>query len=279
MRTFKPWLMLLLALTSGGLAAYLALRYLRQQATPLLAETRKGEVVLATRDLPVGHVIDDGDVKVIGWPGEALPEGYLGATAGAVGRGVIMPLHPNEPLLESKLAPKDGGGGLPVAISEGMRALSVRVDEVISVAGFVVPGTRVDVLLTMDGPGESKEAVTKVILQNVQALAAGQSVEKDKDGKPQPVGVLTVLVTPEQAESLALASNQGKIQLALRNTMDTLHIRTDGARASSLLALRPAPSSGPRINRGPRQAPAPPPQDQRTVIEGYNGGVRTLLKF
>jgi pilus assembly protein CpaB len=112
----------------------------------------------------------------------------------------------------------------------------------------------------------------------VQALAAGQSVEKDKDGRPQPVGVLTVLVTPEQAESLALASNQGKIQLALRNTMDTLHIRTDGARASSLLALRPAPS-GPRINRGPRQTPAPPPQDQRTVIEGYNGGVRTLLKF
>ena len=278
MRTFKPWLMLLLALTSGGLAAYLALRYLRQQATPLLAETRKGEVVLAVRDLPVGHVIADGDVKVVGWPGEALPEGYLGAAAGAMGRGVIMPLHPNEPLLESKLAPKDGGGGLPVAISEGMRALSVRVDEVISVAGFVVPGTRVDVLLTMDGPGESKEAITKVILQNVQALAAGQSVEKDKDGKPQPVGVITVLVTPEQAESLALASNQGKIQLALRNTLDTLHIKTDGARAGSLLALRPAPSPSSRPNRGPR-AVAPTPRSTETVIEGYNGGVRTLLKF
>src|SRR3954463_15633514 len=128
MRTLKPWLMLLLALTSGGIAAYLALRYLRQQATPLLAEAPKGEVVLAVRDLPVGHVVQDGDVKVIGWPGEALPEGYLGAAASALGRGVIVPLHPNEPLLESKLAPKDGGGGLPVAITEGMRALSVRVD-------------------------------------------------------------------------------------------------------------------------------------------------------
>lgn len=279
MRTIKPWLMLLLALTSGGLAAYLALRYLRQQATPLLAETHQGDVVLATRDLPVGHVIVDGDVKVIGWPGEALPEGYLGATAGALGRGVIMPLHPNEPLLESKLAPKDGGGGLPVAISEGMRALSVRVDEVISVAGFVVPGTRVDVLLTMADANDAKEAVTKVILQNVLALAAGQSVEKDKDGRPQPVGVLTVLVTPEQAESLALASNQGKIQLALRNTLDTLHIKTDGARAGSLLSLRPA--SGPAVsrpNRGPR-AVTPTPRAAETVIEGYNGGVRTLLKF
>ena len=190
-----------------------------------------------------------------------------------------MPLHPNEPLLESKLAPKDGGGGLPVAISEGMRALSVRVDEVISVAGFVVPGTRVDVLLTMAGAERAKEAVTKVILQNVQALAAGQSVEKDKDGRPQPVGVLTVLVTPEQAESLALASNQGKIQLALRNTLDTLHIKTDGARASSLLALRPASGRpAPRPNRGPR-AVTPTPRAAETVIEGYNGGVRTLLKF
>jgi len=278
MRTLKPWLMLLLALASGGLAAYLALRYLRQQATPLLAETRTGEVVLALRDLPVGHVVTEGDVKVVGWPGEALPEGFLGNTAAAVGRGVIMPLHPNEPLLESKLAPKDGGGGLPVAISEGMRAISVRVDEVISVAGFVVPGTRVDVLLTMDDPGGSKEAVTKVILQNVQALAAGQSVEKDKDGRPQPVGVLTVLVTPEQAESLALASNQGKIQLALRNTLDTLHIKTDGARAGTLLALRPAQAPSSRPNRGPRTT-APTPRSAETVIEGYNGGVRTLLKF
>ena len=92
MRTLKPWLMLLLALASGGLAAYLALRYLRQQATPLLAETRTGEVVLAVRDLPVGHLVTEGDVKVVGWPGEALPEGFLGNTAAAVGRGVIMPL-------------------------------------------------------------------------------------------------------------------------------------------------------------------------------------------
>ena len=277
MRKIRPWLMLLLALTSGGLAAYLALRYLRQQATPLLAsEPHRGEVVLATRDLPVGHVLAKEDIKVVSWPGEAMPEGFISSNEAALGRGVITPLRMNEPLLETKLASKDAGGGLPLAMNEGLRALSVRVDEVISVAGFVVPGTRVDVLLTMTGPGG--EPTTKVILQNVQALAAGQSVEKDKDGKPQTVSVITVLVTPDQAETLALASNQGKIQLALRNTLDTP--------GSSPTAPGPTRSSGrgrlrsrglvPIADRAPSE---PTPRSAETVIEGYNGGVRTLLKF
>jgi pilus assembly protein CpaB len=280
MRKIRPWLLLLLALTSGGAAAYLALRYLRQQATPLMAsEPRRGEVALATRDLPVGHVLGKEDIKVINWPGEAMPEGFISSNEAAVGRGVITPLRMNEPLLETKLASKDAGGGLPLAVGEGLRALSVRVDDVISVAGFVVPGTRVDVLLTMAGPGNGAETITKVILQNVQALAAGQSIQKDKDGKPQTVSVITVLVTPEQAEVLALAANQGRIQLALRNTMDTTRIVTDGARTSGLLGARPVPVAGPRPNRGPRVVADPTPRSAETVIEGYNGGVRTLLKF
>lgn len=278
MRKIRPWLLLLLALTSGGLAAYLALRYIRQQATPLLAaEPRRGQVALATSDLPVGHVLSAQDIKIVNWPGEAMPEGFISSNEAAVGRGVITPLRMNEPLLDSKLATTAAGGGLPLAVNEGLRALSVRVDEVISVAGFVVPGTRVDVLLTMAGPGG--EPTTKVILQNVQALAAGQSVEKDKDGKPQTVSVITVLVTPDQAETLALASNQGKIQLALRNTLDTTRVFTDGARSGALLGTRPVVTSGPRINRGPRPVTDPSPRSTETVIEGYNGGVRTLLKF
>ena len=278
MRKIKPWLLLLLALTSGGLAAYLALRYLRQQATPLMAaEPRRGEVALALHDLPVGHVLTKEDVKVIDWPSEAMPVGFISSSEAAVGRGVITPLRMNEPLLETKLATKDAGGGLPLAVNEGLRAISVRVDEVISVAGFVVPGTRVDVLLTMAGSGG--EQTTKVIMQNVQALAAGQSVEKDKDGKPLIVGVITVLVTPEQAETLALASSQGHIQLALRNTLDTTRIVTDGAKSSQLLGIRSAPAGGSRPNRGPRPVADPTPPATATVIEGYNGGVRTLLKF
>ena len=231
MRTLKPWLMLLLALASGGPRGLPCAPLSAPAGDPAARGDRTGEVVLAVRDLPVGPWSPRATSRW--WVARRGPAGRIPRQHRRRGRPRgDHPLHPNEPLLESKLAPKDGGGGLPVAINEGMRALSVKVDEVISVAGFVVPGTRVDVLLTMDGPGGGKEAITKVILQNVQALAAGQSVEKDKDGKPQPVGVLTVLVTPEQAESLALASNQGKIQLALRNTLDTLHIKTDGARAA-----------------------------------------------
>ena len=206
-----------------------------------------------------------------------MPEGFISSNEAAVGRGVITPLRMNEPLLETKLATKDAGGGLPLAVNEGLRALSIRVDEVISVAGFVVPGTRVDILLTMVGP--SGEQTTKVIMQNVQALAAGQQVEKDKDGKPLIVSVITVLVTPDQAETLALASSQGHIQLALRNTLDTTRIVTDGAKTSQLLGGRVAPVAGVRPNRGARPPVVVDPTPRATVIEGYNGGVRTLLKF
>lgn len=276
MRNLRPWLMLVLALLSGGLAAYLALRYLRQQATPLLAaEPRRGQVALATRDLVVGTVVREEDVKVVDWPGEAMPAGYIGSPEAAVGRGVITPIRLNEPLLDSKLASMEAGGGLPIAVGEGLRALSVRVDEVVSVAGFVVPGTRVDVLLTIQPQGSS-DPTTKVILQNVQTLAAGQQIQRDKDGKPISVTVITLLVTPDQAETLTLASNQGKIQLALRNTLDTVTVKTEGALVSGLLGARKA--SGPRPNRGPRattSAPAP----ASTIVEGYNGGVRTLLRF
>jgi pilus assembly protein CpaB len=277
MRKIRPWLLLLLALASGGLAAYLALRYLRQQATPLMAsEPKRGEVALAIHDLPVGHVLTKDDIKIVDWPGDAMPIGFISSSEAAVGRGVITPVRMNEPLLDTKLASRDAGGGLPLAVGEGLRALSVRVDDVISVAGFVVPGTRVDVLLTM--PGSGGDPTTKVIMQNVQALAAGQTVEKDKDGKPLIVSVITVLVTPEQAETLALASSQGRIQLALRNTLDTTRIVTEGAKSSQLLGSRPVVTARP--NRGTRPPVSDPtPRSAETVIEGYNGGVRTLLKF
>jgi pilus assembly protein CpaB len=277
MRNLRPWLMLLLALASGGLAAYLALRYLRQQASPLMAaEPRRGQVALATRDLQVGTVLTPQDVKLVAWPGEAMPAGFIASTEAAVGRGVIATVRLNEPLLDTKLAPKEAGGGLSIAVDEGLRALSVRVDEVVSVAGFVVPGTRVDVLLTLQPPGSS-ETQTRVILQNVQTLAAGQQIQKDKDGKPQTVTVITLLVTPEQAEKLTLAANQGRIQLALRNTMDTVTATTPGILASALLGGGKRPASGNRPNRGraPTSVAAPAP----TIIEGYNGGVRPLLKF
>jgi pilus assembly protein CpaB len=189
--------MLVLALTSGVVAALLALKYLRERTTPLMAsEPKKANIVLSTRNLPVGSVVTERDVKVVSWPGEAVPAGYIRSVKDAVGRGVITPVAENEPLLTSKTSTKDAGGGLPIIIRDGMRAVSVRVDEVIGVAGFVLPGTRVDVMLTLDKGPDRPQSITKTLLQNVQTLAAGQSVTRDKEGKPQTVTVITLLVTP-----------------------------------------------------------------------------------
>jgi len=191
MKRPQPWLLLVLALGFGTAAAYLALSYIRNQTTPLLsAEAPRGQVILAMKDLPVGTVVGEQDVRTVEWPGDAIPPGFLSVPEEVVGRGVITPVKLNEPLLEGKLAPRGAGGGLPTIITEGMRALSVRVDDVIAVAGFVIPGTRVDVLLTKNVNGQN---ITRAILQNVQILAAGQSIQTDAEGKPVTVAVITVL--------------------------------------------------------------------------------------
>jgi pilus assembly protein CpaB len=271
----RPWFMLLLALTSGIVAALLALRYLRERTTPLMAsEPRRANIVLTARSLPVGAVLTEQDLKVVSWPGDAVPSGYIRSVKDAVGRGVITPVAENEPLLEAKVSTKDAGGGLPIIIRDGMRAVSVKVDEVIGVAGFVLPGTRVDVMLTLDKRDDRPQAITKTLLQNVQTLAAGQSVTRDKEGKPQTVTVITLLVSPNNAELLALASKEGRLQLALRNTLDTLPVATSGARADRL-----SPTSGaPSPSRAQRARPASPRADP-TVVEGYRGGERTLTTF
>ena len=277
MRKRRPWFMLLLALTSGVVAALLALRYLRERTTPLMAaEPRRASIVLTARSLPVGAVLSERDLKVVSWPAEAVPSGYIRSIKDAVGRGIITPVAENEPLLASKVSTMDAGGGLPIIIRDGMRAMSVRVDEVIGVAGFVLPGTRVDVLLTLDKSANRPQAITKTLLQNVQTLAAGQSVQRDKEGKPQTVTVITLLVSPDNAELLALASKEGRLQLALRNTLDTLSISTSGARADK---LSPSAPSGSTPNRSSRARSLAAPKANPTVVEGYRGGERTLTSF
>jgi len=274
-RRTRPLMLLALALASGLLAAMLALRYLRQQSTPLVAaEPARSNVVVAAQALPVGALITEQDVKTIAWSGP-IPAGYIGDPAQVIGRGLLSSIEPNEPIMQGKLAAEGAGGGLGVLIDEGMRALSVPVDQIVGVAGFVLPSSRVDVLLTLQQGQNNAEPTTRIIMQNVKALAAGQSIQQDKEGKPLAVGVVTFLVSPEQAETLALASQQGRIQLALRNTMDTTAARTNGTRVSALLGTVRAPV-------GPRRAPArraPEATPERTTVEVYRGGVRSLERF
>jgi pilus assembly protein CpaB len=274
-RRNRALVLLAFALASGVLAALLALRYLRQQSQPLAAaEAPRSQVVVAARALPVGSVIGEQDVKTIGWSG-ALPAGYLGAPAQAVGRGLLASIEPNEPIMAGKLAAEGAGGGLNIMIDEGMRAISIAVDQVVGVAGFVLPSSRVDVLLTLPNPQQTNEPTTRIIMQNVRALAAGQTIQQDKEGKPLPVPVVTFLVTPEQAETLALASQQGRIQLTLRNTLDTTATRTSGTRVSALMGQTPR-APAPRRAARPRTGVETPAQ---TTVEVYRGGVRSLERF
>ena len=274
-RRNRPLVLLAFALVSGLLAAMLALRYLRNQSAPLAAaEPARSSIVVAARPLPIGAVIGAEDVRTMGWSGGALPAGYMSTPEQVIGRGLLSSIEPNEPIMAGKLAAEGAGGGLGVLIDDGMRALSIPVDQIVGVAGFVLPSSRVDVLLTLQGAGQGNEPVTKIIMQNVKALAAGQSIQQDKEGKPLPVGVVTFLVSPEQAETLALASQQGRIQLALRNTMDTSATTTRGTRVSALMGTVRAPT-GPRRS-SPRPTPAAP---ERTTVEVYRGGVRSLERF
>jgi len=276
MRRTRPWLMLAVALASGGLAALLAMRYLQQKATPLAAQPVKANMVVAARPLPVGTILSEEHVRSLAWTGGPLPIGYIGSPQEVVGRGLMGNLQENEPLLESKLAPKGAGGGLPIIINEGKRGLTMRVNEVSGVAGFVTPNTRVDVLLTMEDRNAAGEPATRIIMQDMRVLAAGQSIQPDAEGKPQPVPVVTFLVTPEQAETLALASQQGSIQLALRNQLDTVEVKTNGTRRSALMGGPGRPAARRAASRG---TPAPAPQPSQQVVEVYRGGVRTLMKF
>jgi pilus assembly protein CpaB len=274
MRTSRLPLILLLAVGTGSAAGYLALDQVREGALPAAALDRRGQVRLAVaaRDLPVGSVLAAEDVRLVDWPGEVLPLGYSGAAEDLVGRGLLAHVRANEPLLAEKLADRDGGGGMPILIPAGMRAVSVRVDEVVQVAGFVTAGTRVDVLVTLDGSDIGTTA-TRVILQNVQVLAAGQKVERDREGTPLTVSVITLLVTPEDAERLTLAATQGRIQLALRGMMDMGDVRTVGARLSSLVQPQRQASSPGRAVR------VEAARRDTTIVETFRGGVRTLTRF
>lgn len=210
------------ALLMSGAVTYLAYRVLQARIQPPQATTK---IVVAAKKLELGYRITKDDVRLADWPKSTPLEGSLDKIEMVVDRGTVTSLLANEPVLESKLASKEAGAGLMAVIPEGMRALSIQVNSVIGVAGFVLPGSRVDLILTAVPPkdvrgAKEEEMASKIILENLEVLAAGQNVQRDIEGKPQTVQDVTLLVTPDQAQRVALATGDGRIQLALRNPMD-----------------------------------------------------------
>jgi pilus assembly protein CpaB len=231
------------------------------------------KILGAATDLKLGTVIAANNLTTIDIAGSA-PKGAIIDPKDAIGRGVISEVYEGEPLLDSRLAPKGSGGGLAATIPEGMRACAVKVDEVVGVAGFATPGMRVDVLASGNPPGapQSEGPVTKTILQNIEVLSAGTDIQKDAEGKPQQVQVVNLLVTPEQAEQLSLASNQLKIQLVLRNPTDT-KIGTLPTTAESMLFAGSVQAPVHVARSGRRKVE---PSDQIVV---QNGTKTTTEKF
>ena len=244
-------------LTGGGLAAG---TYSYLQNVPVkTVNMPTRSVVVARADLALGSELRQDDLQATEWPAEAVPEGAFSQPSELVGRGLIASVVRNEPILPSKLASKEAGAGLPPIIPPGKRAVSVKVNEVISVAGYVLPGTFVDVVATASPTARPEDMTSKIVLSNVQVLTAGTRMEQNqKDGKPLQVTVVTLLVTPDEAERLALASSEGKVNLALRNPLDKASPATAGIRPGVMLGV--APAARPRVaGRGPVMPPPPPP--------------------
>ena len=237
MARMRVFLVFVLAITAGGALAFGTYNYVQHlPAKTVSIPTRP--VVVAAADLDIGTELTREDVRIIDWPANAMPADAISDPKEVIGRGIVLPLIQNEPILPMKLASKEAGAGLPPAIPPGLRAVSVRVNEVIGVAGYVLPGTRVDVVATVSPTGQSVDMTSKVILTNVQVLAAGTKIERDTDrNKPMPVSVVTLLVDPEEAERLTLASTEGKIQLALRNPLDKTMPATHGIRPAALFGF------------------------------------------
>jgi pilus assembly protein CpaB len=240
------------------------------------------DVIVAADEIQVGARIEEHDIRIVRYPASTLPAGTFGARSKVLGRGVILPIAKGEFILPSKLAPENAGSGLPSLIPPGMRAVSVRVNEVVSVAGFVGPGTRVDILLT-GTPAGSTEPQTTTVLQNVAVIAAGQRLERNAAGDAQNTPVITVLVSPDDAERLTLASSEGHIQLALRNPLDTRQDEVAAQNAKGLYKggtpVAVPPQVRPRPVKMPKtQAPAPSPSV--LSIEVYQGDKKPdVVKF
>lgn len=286
------------AVVFGLLAAVSVSRYLSDAQA---SSRNMNNVVVAKVDIPLGTKIAAEQLSTVQFPTDAMPEGTFDKAEKLVGRVAVVGVAAREPITDFKLAPEGSQGGISAVIPAGYRAMTVKVDDVIGVAGFLTPGTMVDVLTVIDPPGNtiSNNPISKIVLQNVKVLASGQNLDKPKDEREaDAVKAVTLQVTPDQAEKLALASTEGKLRLMLRNMIDQDDEQTQGADKRSLLSgehatpapepgslkseqktqpapapVRRAPRTQPRVAQAapveaPKPQPTPPPRPNVEMIQG-----------
>jgi pilus assembly protein CpaB len=271
----RPMVFVLLAGIAAMLASvmvYSALK--RREAEVQNAMSHNVEVVVAAMDLPLGTKIEIGEVKTARWSADSLPDGSYTDPKQVIGSYVKNSLVANEPIVQAKLFTGDKTAGvMPLLIPFGMRAVSVPVDEVSDVAGFVLPHTRVDVLVATQSEGAGDKAFSKVILQNVEVLAVAQEVEQKKD-EPEIVKVVTLLVTPQESERLALASHSGTLRLAMRNYNDNKIVLTSGSDVAQMLRAYSLAPDVPvmAVQPAPRHIAEAPPRRKAVEIEILRNG-------
>lgn len=271
----RPVIFFLFATLAAAVVAIIVYSTLRRKDIELAkAVIKTTEVAVAAHDLPLGTKIDSSAIKMVRWPRDIIPNGGATDPAAILGSIVKAPMVENEPIVTSKLFYGDKTSGiLPLLIPPKLRAMSVAVDEVADIAGFVLPHSRVDVLVSLPGHGPEDQPRSKIVLENVEVLAVAQTIEH-KD-KPQLEKVVTLLVTPEEAERLALASREGTLRLAMRNYTDDSIVVTQGADLKKILGAyspaQPAPAKhGVRL-------PLPPKPLQIEVLR--DGKSRQALAF
>lgn len=279
-RSTRTLLVFSLSLVVAGI--FSALVYQAGQRTPAAPDVQSVPVAVAARALPVGSKLTAADVKIVQWPAASPIAGAIASVDAAVDRGLLANVAENEPLTAAKVAAAGAGAGLPPRIAPGMRAISVKVDDVVGVAGFIVPGAHVDAVVTIT---QRDQNVARVVVSNVEVLAAGTRAEQAQsaDGRAASASVVTLLVTPADAERISLASSVGRITLTLRNPLDSSAGDTKGTQIASLLgAPEPPPAeaaprpAAPRVVRAaPEPAPAPPPPPAPYTVETIRAAKRT----
>lgn len=263
---------LLFALVVSATASFLVYHFVLANVQAAGHAVKTHRALVASRELEVGTLIQSADLRWIESVGNP-PAQALATESEAIGRGVISTIYEGEPLTAPRLANKGAGAGLASMIPVGKRAVALKVNEVVGLAGFVVPGMRVDVLIAGNGnPDQGRNILSRTVLQNIEVLSAGHKFEKSGDGKPETAEVVNLLVTPDQAEILSLASSETKVQLVLRNPLDTKEESTHGTSVAALFGQTIAPPA-PIVTMRPvlMKEPVPVKHEPEETVEVFNG--------